>query len=475
MSDPTRIWLNALIALACVAALMLGPTPSHAQEGGPESPEAGQPAPTVHVVQRGEDLSSIASRYGTTVGAILSANNLSDPALIEVGQRLIIPTTEPLPSGRAIAQAGDSLYSLATRYGISPQELGRLNRIANPALVYAGQSLALPTSGAGAIEPANGEMVTLADGEWLGRLAANTGSNLAALGLANGLDNPLLAVPGVRVAIPGGERLFNALSSPWLAIQLKPLPLERGRSGGLHVQTATPGTLRGSFLAKDLAFVSEGTDHWTMIGVHYQTKPGLYPIALVFEDQAGNTSTWLQNVRVADAQYARQDLTLPETDLELLDPQLVQEEYLYVATLMSGFTPQRYWDDLFALPVTGGLTSAYGTLRSYNGGPYEFHSGADFGGVAGTPIYAPADGVVVTTDELAVRGLTTIIDHGWGVYTGYWHQTTILVEDGQTVSAGQQIGTTGRTGRTTGPHLHWEMWVGGVQVDPLQFVRERFP
>ena len=74
-----------------------------------------------------------------------------------------------------------------------------------------------------------------------------------------------------------------------------------------------------------------------------------------------------------------------------------------------------------------------------------------------------------------MRGYATIIDHGWGVYSGFWHQSEIRVNVGDVVTPGQVIGLVGSTGRSTGPHLHWELWVGGVQVDPLQWVQESFP
>jgi murein DD-endopeptidase MepM/ murein hydrolase activator NlpD len=74
-----------------------------------------------------------------------------------------------------------------------------------------------------------------------------------------------------------------------------------------------------------------------------------------------------------------------------------------------------------------------------------------------------------------VRGNATLIDHGWGVYSGYWHQSVIQVKGGDQVDTGQVIGFNGATGRVTGPHLHWELWVGGVQVDPLQWTEVPFP
>ena len=87
---------------------------------------------------------------------------------------------------------------------------------------------------------------------------------------------------------------------------------------------------------------------------------------------------------------------------------------------------------------------------------------------------AAASGYVVYADKLDVRGNATIIDHGWGIYTVYCHQTTQYVKVGDFVNTGQVIGTVGSTGRVTGPHLHWEVWVNGVQVDPMQWVQESF-
>ena len=68
-----------------------------------------------------------------------------------------------------------------------------------------------------------------------------------------------------------------------------------------------------------------------------------------------------------------------------------------------------------------------------------------------------------------------MINHGWGVYTGYMHQSEILVKPGDIVKAGQLIGRVGGTGRVQGPHLHWEVWVGGVQVDPLDWLEQAYP
>jgi len=90
-------------------------------------------------------------------------------------------------------------------------------------------------------------------------------------------------------------------------------------------------------------------------------------------------------------------------------------------------------------------------------------------------IYAPAAGTVVFTGPLTALGNATYIDHGLGIFTGYGHQAEILVNIGDHVEPGQQIGIIGATGRVTGPHLHWEIWANGVRVNPVQWLENTYP
>jgi murein DD-endopeptidase MepM/ murein hydrolase activator NlpD len=83
--------------------------------------------------------------------------------------------------------------------------------------------------------------------------------------------------------------------------------------------------------------------------------------------------------------------------------------------------------------------------------------------------------VVVFAGPLTVRGKATVVDHGWGIYTGFWHQEEIYVAVGDHVTAGELIGKIGSTGRVTGAHLHWDLWVNAIQADPLQWLDETFP
>jgi murein DD-endopeptidase MepM/ murein hydrolase activator NlpD len=78
-------------------------------------------------------------------------------------------------------------------------------------------------------------------------------------------------------------------------------------------------------------------------------------------------------------------------------------------------------------------------------------------------------------EQLTLRGNAVVLDHGWGVLTGYWHLSAIEVQVGQKVAQGDLIARIGSTGLSTGAHLHWEMWVGGVNVNPLQWLEPFYP
>jgi len=169
-----------------------------------------------------------------------------------------------------------------------------------------------------------------------------------------------------------------------------------------------------------------------------------------------------------------------DVDPKTIDPAVTGPEDAQWTSLAQPVTPDKLWEGQFASPVPPEFatcwTSRFGNRRTYNGGAYTgYHGGLDFCGQVGTPLYAPAAGKVVYTGTQVVRGMVTVIDHGWGVYTAYGHQSEILVKPGDLVTPGQEIGLGGETGRTTGPHLHFEVWVGGVQVDPVDWLQQAYP
>lgn len=465
--------------LAVIAVLMLLPAGPRVSAQGGESES--QPGTTIHIVQRDENLFRIAMRYGTTVEAISAANGISDPRTIAVGQRLLIPNAQADAPGALvthIVQPGDTCLTLARQYQTTPAALASANGIINPALLYVGQELRI-AQGAATDAPAAGDLfIRAAAGDNLLRIAARYGITLNALLEANNLTLPRPLFPGQPLWIPRPSPASPAdLPAPFSAVRVLPVPPVQGQTVELQVSTGGPATITGTFLGRAVSFFSEEpTQHIALIGIDRFTTPGVYPLSLEAQTPDGARTAWTFRVQVSSGGYSAEYITLDAALQDLLNPDITEPEWQRVTAITSTLTPQRYFEGVMGLPSSGAITSQYGTQRTYNDGALNtFHNGTDFGGAPGTAVVAPAAGVVVLAEPLQVRGNATIIDHGWGVFTGYWHQAELYVKAGDHVTPGQFIGTVGSSGRVTGPHLHWELWVGGVQVDPMQWVRQRFP
>lgn len=121
-------------------------------------------------------------------------------------------------------------------------------------------------------------------------------------------------------------------------------------------------------------------------------------------------------------------------------------------------------------PIYGRKSSAFGLKRIFNGVPKRPHSGIDIAAPEGTPIKAPKDGIVIKTSRYCLTGNAIFLDHGQGFITSYFHLKKIAVKIGDRIKQGRIIGFVGRTGRVTGPHLHWSVSLNGVRVNPELFL-----
>ena len=468
----------------------------------------------VHVAQRGENLFRIALQYNLFVDDLAKANGITDVDSIAVGQRLIIPLAAATADQRQIhvVAAGETLASIATAYDITLDALMRLNGLSLSDALHVGEELiisdgavqpeATPTSAtvtrpAEALATARPVIVTEyphAFARFGGPLAAfvhtvQAGETLSAIGLrynqtvaqlvkANSIADPSLLRIGQRLTIPGIQlpRLTQALPALVDVFTVDPLVLEEGRTGRIELLTNAAVKVSGQFLGQELRVIErdEGRRHNILVGVPMFTKMAVYPLTFELHDHADTVHAVAANVQVIGGGYWRQTITID--DAELVAPAVEDSEITLLTGLAQGLNPDRYWENSLSLPAAAPMNAVFGTLRSYNGSPFDrYHRGVDFAGAPGTSVLAAADGIVVLVDRLHIRGNTIVIDHGWGLFTLYAHQQETLVQLGEAVTTGQVIGTVGSTGRSTGPHLHWEVWVNGVNVDPMQWVQEVFP
>lgn len=146
-----------------------------------------------------------------------------------------------------------------------------------------------------------------------------------------------------------------------------------------------------------------------------------------------------------------------------------RERALALAVARQSHNTPRLWNEVVR-PRGSSITSGFGSGRQFNGQIQSRHTGADFRGAVGAPVRAAARGVVALVDTFYLAGRVIYIDHGEGLVTAYFHLSRHDVAVGDTVSAGQQIGLVGATGRVTGPHLHWVVRYGAISVDPLSFL-----
>lgn len=471
-----RFWLGVILLTGAVT--FIGSVPVSLAQGGDDPNKS-----TIHVVQRGETLFTIAQQYGATVDAIAQANGITDVTLIKVGQRLLIPgvaaNSERGVPTQVLVQPGDSLYTLSLRYGTTIDSIVRRNKLLSPKQVYVGLTLDILQASSNTPPIPTGWVHTVTPTDTWQRIAARYGLSVAQLRKQNEIPLNGMLYVGQRLLIRGDANApaLPELPDPFVTIQLVPAQVIQGKTMVLQIKTSMPVGVTGLFMGNPLVVITERdrVTHHVVFGIEALAQPGVYPMELVAIADSGVQYRFGQLVKVQDGGYAFEQLILAPELADLINPVVTQPELDRINALVRNFTPQRYFAGPMGLPCSAAMTSPYGTRRNYNnGGLNSVHTGADFAGAPGSPIIAPAAGVVVLAEALTVRGNATIIDHGWGVYTGYWHQDTISVKVGDVVQPGQVIGTVGKTGRVTGYHLHWELFVHGVAVDPLQWVQQSF-
>ena len=437
-----------------------------------------QSSDPVYVVQPGDTLYSIALRFGITINDLIDANQLIDPNQLTADMELNIPGLDGI-SGKLLTEAiplGVDLTSLTRFRGLDTGLIIRLNRLTSPDEVYAGSNLIIPQSG----NPSYRKSIqAMNQANSVLEHAGKNNANPWELVLANQESSSNTIIPGDQLYLfspeetPPPNPLFPLIQS----LDLEPLPLVQGRTVVIRVTSQSPVTLEGNLNGYPLHFFPNGNNEYVAIqGIHALAEPGLAPFSLSVTDQAGVLSSFNQMMLLQQGFYANDPpLTV---DPATLDEANTKPEDDLIRQTTAPATPEKRWDGIFRLPVDEPycIKSWYGNRRSYNGGPYNyFHTGLDYGVCVNLNIYAPAPGVVVFSGPLTVRGNATIIDHGWGIYSGIWHQQESKVKAGDVVEAGQLIGLIGGTGRVTGPHLHWEVWANGVQVDPQNWLDRAFP
>lgn len=213
------------------------------------------------------------------------------------------------------------------------------------------------------------------------------------------------------------------------------------------------------------------SDHgqwYAVVGLSLDTTPGPHELRV----KIGDVTKALDFV-VNTKDYPEQHITLADkskVDLSAADAARAEREIAVIKEFKHHWRATQDTDLAFILPVEGELGSRFGLRRFFNEEPRSPHAGLDVAVDRGTPVRASARGDVLAVADYFFNGKTIFVDHGNGLITMYCHLDRFDVRVGDMVSKGQLIGLSGKTGRATGPHLHWSVVLNGAMVDPELFV-----
>jgi len=270
----------------------------------------------------------------------------------------------------------------------------------------------------------------------------------------------LLMLPALLLAFP-------ALPAP-------DVPTEApGRVARLRLGSAGPAP-QATLDGRRLMVRRERSEWVALAGIPLSAKAGT---KLKVDVLYGNGQREVHPVAVIAKKYATQHLTVAPDQAELPPEQvaLYQRQREHLAQVLRTFSEAGPANLGLLQPVEGRRSGTFGLRRVINGNARSPHNGMDIAAPIGTPVAAAIAGRVIDAGDYLFLGNTLILDHGQGLLTLYAHLNAIHAAPGESVAAGATIGEVGMTGRVTGPHLHFSVYLNAVAVDPAIFLSRRGP
>jgi len=251
-----------------------------------------------------------------------------------------------------------------------------------------------------------------------------------------------------HTAIPGGVAV---------------IPLEKPSKNDVPVVT----------YKKRRAMVIKENDNWVaVVGIGLTAKTGRHSIKV----KSHGDIPYTQHFVVKPMKYKTQHLKIKnkrKVNPNAEDLKRIRANKKEIIAALAHWSDNNAVSTDFVLPVQGPFSSPFGLRRFFNNQARKPHSGLDIAAAQGTPIVSPADGTIIETGDYFFNGNTVFIDHGQGLVTMYCHMHTIDLKPGQFVRRGDKFGTVGKTGRVTGPHLHWAVSLNNKRVDPILFLAKK--
>lgn len=291
-------------------------------------------------------------------------------------------------------------------------------------------------------------------------------------------EEPATAEPAARLTEP----VRPVPPPPWLPPAVRLAPAAPGEGTALAVHIADPpGGRRAVAVEGELAGApvrfAPTPGGWFGLAALPIGSAGPQVLSLAFRVGPDSTAHTFHPVEVAGRTYPATRLRVAPrySDPPASTLARIREERERIRAALETVSPAWLPRGPFTWPRPPRVTSPFGQRRVFNGELRSRHWGLDLGGGTGDPVLAAAAGRVALTGEFYYQGGAVYVDHGLGVYTGYFHLSRIDVEAGAEVEAGQLLGGVGATGRVTGPHLHWSLYVAGQNLDPASLLELELP
>lgn len=252
-------------------------------------------------------------------------------------------------------------------------------------------------------------------------------------------SNELQIGPFKHRAIPGGIAIVNL---------------------DISSEQETPTAELGS---RTIAVVEHNGGWHAIVGIALSTQPGTHQLNITTANSSNTVDFTVDSFKYKEQRIVIKDKR--KVNPAPIDMKRIKKENKRIAEVKA-YRYKRLLSKSFQLPLQGILTSPFGLRRFYNDQPRRPHGGIDIAANTGTPVYAPATGLVVDTGNYFFNGNSIFLEHGLGLQSFYAHLSKIHVEAGDKVEPGDLLGEVGATGRVTGPHLHWSIGLNGTWVDP---------
>ena len=280
------------------------------------------------------------------------------------------------------------------------------------------------------------------------------------------------------VPVQEASQVIDSEPLPDPAVYLMPSPVAQGET--VLIVVVAPGADAASmwWQGQTFSLLHNEERFIGFFGIDANAAIGPQSLGVAVWGPRGEQLLWQETViEIVTGDWTVDNIQIDGPNEALLDPSIRRADEQQRLPYQTGLTPELHWLGVFDPPVDGAITALYGEQRSFNGGPIvEYHTGIDYGGETGTAVKAGNSGIVSWAGRTRRRGNGIIIDHGAGVFTGYYHLSEVLQTPGTVVEQGDLIARMGATGLATGPHLHWEVVVRGVTVNPLPWIRSlEFP